>query len=54
MKEIGNSDAAQKIKAGSKQLAHGVEEGVGHAAHVAGAKLQQAGRKAEENAKKSQ
>ena len=45
--QLGSSDAAEKIKSGSKQLGKGIEEGVGHAAQVAGAKLQQAGKKAE-------
>src|SRR5712691_5316583 len=50
--QINNSEAVQKIKAGSKELGKGVEEGLGQAAQAAGAKLQQVGKKAEENAKK--
>jgi len=51
VESLSKSDAVQKIKAGSKELGKGVEEGVGHAAQVAGAKLQHVGKKAENSAK---
>jgi hypothetical protein len=50
--EIGKSDAAQKIKAGTRELGRAAEKGLGKAAQAAGAKLQQAGAKAEQDAKK--
>lgn len=51
VESLNKSEAVQKIKAGSKELGKGVEEGVGHAAQVAGAKLQQVGKNAENSAK---
>lgn len=49
--DIGKSDAAQKIKNGSIELGRGVKEGLGQAAQKAGAGLQKAGKKAEEDVK---
>jgi len=52
--DIGKSDAAQKIKNGSVELGRGVKEGLGQAAQKAGASLQKAGKKAEDDVKKSE
>jgi hypothetical protein len=52
--DIGKSDAAQKIKNGSVELGRGVKEGLGQAAQKAGASLQNAGKKAEDDVKKSE
>ncbi len=51
--DIGKSDAAQKIKNGSIELGRGVKEGLGQAAQKAGAGLQKAGKKAEDDVKKT-
>jgi hypothetical protein len=51
--DIGNSDAAQKIKNGSVELGRGVKEGLGQVAQKAGASLQNAGKKAEDDVKKT-
>jgi hypothetical protein len=52
--EIGKSDAVQKIKNGSVELGRGVKEGLGQAAQKAGAGLQKAGKKAEDDVKKTE
>ncbi len=51
--DIGKSDAVQKIKNGSVELGRGVKEGLGQAAQKAGAELQKAGKKAEDDVKKT-
>jgi len=51
--DIGNSDAVQKIKSGSIELGRGVKEGLGEAAQKAGAGLQKAGKKAEDDVKRT-
>jgi hypothetical protein len=51
--ELGKSDAVQKMKNGSIELGRGVKEGLGQAAQKTGAALQQAGKKAEEDVKKT-
>jgi NADH dehydrogenase/NADH:ubiquinone oxidoreductase subunit G len=51
--DIGKSDAVQKIKSGSVELGRGVKEGLGQAAQKAGAELQKAGKKAEDDVKKT-
>lgn len=51
--DIGKSDAAQKIKNGSVELGRGVKEGLGQAAQTVGAGLQKAGKKAEDDVKKT-
>ncbi|MEA2237737.1 MAG: hypothetical protein QOC81_2461 [Thermoanaerobaculia bacterium] len=50
--DIGKSDAVQKIKSGSVELGRGVKEGLGQVAQKAGAELQEAGKKAEDDVKK--
>lgn len=52
--DIGNSDAVQKIKSGSVELGRGVKEGLGVAAQKAGAGLQKAGKKAEDDVKRTE
>jgi hypothetical protein len=49
--DIGKSDAVQKMKNGSVELGRGVKEGLGQAAQKAGAGLQKAGKKAEDEVK---
>ena len=51
--EIGKSDAVQKMKNGSVELGRGVKEGLGQVAQKAGAGLQKAGKKAEDDVKKT-
>ena len=51
--DIAKSDAAQKIKNGSVEVGRGVKEGLGQAAQKAGSELQKAGKKAEDDVKKS-
>ena len=51
--DIGKSDAVQKMKNGSVELGRGVKEGLGQVAQKAGAGLQKAGKKAEDDVKKS-
>jgi hypothetical protein len=51
--EIAKSEAVQKIKNGSVEVGRGVKEGLGQAAQSAGASLQKAGKKAEEDVKKT-
>jgi hypothetical protein len=51
--DLGNSDAVQKMKNGSVQLGRGVKEGLGQVAQKAGAGLQKAGKKAEDDVKKT-
>jgi hypothetical protein len=50
--EIANSEAAQKVRAGAKELGRATEKGVGVVATKAGEKLQEVGRKAQEDAAK--
>jgi NADH dehydrogenase/NADH:ubiquinone oxidoreductase subunit G len=52
--EIAKSDAVQKIKNGSVEVGRGVKEGLGQAAQKAGAGLQKAGKKAEDEVKKTE
>ncbi|MEA2163189.1 MAG: hypothetical protein QOK37_1316 [Thermoanaerobaculia bacterium] len=51
--DIGKSDAVQKIKNGSVELGRGVKEGLGQVAQKAGSELQKAGKKAEDDVKKT-
>lgn len=51
--DIGKSDAVQKIKSGSVELGRGVKEGLGQVAQKAGAGLQKAGKKAEDDVRKT-
>jgi len=51
--DIGKSDAVQKIKSGSVELGRGVKEGLGQVAQKAGASLEKAGKKAEDDVKKT-
>ena len=51
--DLGKSDAVQKMKHGSVELGRGVKEGLGQAAQKAGAGLQKAGKKAEDEVKKT-
>ena len=48
--EIANSEAAKKLRAGTKELGRAAEKGLGKAAEKAGEKLQEAGRKAQKDA----
>ena len=50
--EIANSDAAQKVRAGAKELGRKTEKGLGVVATSAGKKLQEVGQKAQEDATK--
>ena len=50
--ELSKTEPVQKIKEGSKEVGQGVKQGLGHAAVVAGEKLQEVGKKAEDSAKK--
>jgi hypothetical protein len=50
--EINKSEAMQKVKAGSRELGRTVEKGIGKAAQSAGAKLQEVGKRVENDAKK--
>lgn len=51
--DLGKSDAVQKMKNGSVELGRGVKEGLGQVAQKAGAGLQKAGKKAEDEVKKT-
>jgi len=51
--DIGKSDAVKKMKNGSVELGRGVKEGLGQAAQKAGNALSKAGKKAEEDVKKT-
>ncbi|MBV8545188.1 MAG: hypothetical protein JO093_16515 [Acidobacteria bacterium] len=51
--DLGKSDAVQKMKNGSVELGRGVKEGLGQVAQKAGAGLQKAGKKAEDDVKKT-
>jgi hypothetical protein len=50
---VGESDAAQRIKAGAVEAGRGIKQGAGEAAEAAGAKLQQAGKDAQTDVKKT-
>jgi hypothetical protein len=52
--DLGKSDAVQKMKNGSVELGRGVKEGLGQVAQKAGAGLQKAGKKAEDDVKKTE
>jgi|SRR5882724_2071907 len=51
--EVAKTDAAQKIKNGSVEVGRGVKEGLGQIAQKTGAELQKAGKRAEDDVKKS-
>jgi hypothetical protein len=51
--DIGKSDAVKKMKNGSVELGRGVKEGLGQVAQKAGSELQKAGKKAEDDVKKT-
>jgi len=51
--DLVKSDAVQKMKNGSVELGRGVKEGIGQVAQKAGAGLQKAGKKAEDEDKKT-
>jgi hypothetical protein len=50
--DFGKSDAVQKMKNGSVEVGRGVKEGLGQVAQKAGAGLQKAGKKAEDDVKR--
>ena len=50
--EIANSEAAEKLRAGARELGRATEKGVGIAAEKAGEKLQEVGKKAQKDAAK--
>jgi len=52
--DLGKSDAVQKMKNGSVELGRGVKEGLGQVAQKAGEGLQKAGKKAEDDVKKTE
>jgi hypothetical protein len=51
--QVGESDAAQRIKAGAIEAGRGIKQGAGEAAEAAGAKLQQVGKDAQTDVKKT-